>query len=416
MNDIAPQKWLIIILGSLFTAVIAWASLANIDQVVRAPGTIEPAGEIHKIQSRFPGEISEVRIELGQLVDKGEVLFVLEPEDNVQNTDKLEDRLFRTQAQVDRLTAQLDARNTIPFQNDIPERIRSTEQLALFSEQTELSLELDSIDSKRAEIEILIREAQVQQAHFNSLIDITQSEIAIIKPLVQDGLEPKLRLTQLERQLANNMHQFNESQISEDRARQQLRALDLQSKQIKTEYAIRVQTELRDALANLNEIENDYEAARGRLSQTQVKAPVRGLISKIADVTPGAVYRGGDLLAELVPSSDGYVANIRLPTKERPNVEIGQTVRVSLDAYDFTTHGHISGNLLKIADNTTITETETYYEAVIELGELTTSKSGVNIRPTPGMILQAEIMGDKRTVLEYILGPILRARSQALTE
>ena len=419
MTQVSSHKWVMIIIGSCFSTLIIWAYFAEIDQVIRAPGTIEPLGDVHRIQNRFPGEISSVNVRLGQLVNKDEVLFVLKPEENEQATDKLEDRLYRTQARADRLSQQIEFptdATQIRFTESIPSYIRNAEKAALSTEQADLELKLASVKSKRSEVEIQLQEATIQEAHFQELAKISTQERKIIEPLVQDGLEPKLRLTQIAREIATNAYQAREAKLAQVRAKQQLEALELQVKQLRTEYLIRTQSDLRESLSELNEIQNDFEAASERLSQTRIKAPIRGIVSKVADVTPGSVYPGGDLLAELVPLSEGFIANIRVPPKERPNIQLQQEVRISFDAYDFATHGHVFGQITQIADNTTKTETESFYEAVVELPMLITTKSKKRIQATPGMNIQAEILGEPKTVLDYVLNPLVKTQSAALTE
>jgi membrane fusion protein, adhesin transport system len=410
---------IVILISTVFVLLGVWAYFAELDQVVRAPGTIQPQGDVHRVQSRFPGEIDEVLVTLGQQVAQGQTLFVLKPEENEQQRIKLLDRFQRTQAKVDRLTRQLLyplPSFDIPFAADIPIEIMQSELLALRTEYTNLQLQLDTVQSEISETLISISELQAQQIHQQAMANIAQQERTILEPLVIEGLEPKLKLSQLDREIETARFQQAEAQLTESRLRQKIKSLEIRANQLKSDYLIGIQTKLRDEQLILSETLNDLQAATERLSQTQIRAPIAGIVSKVEDVTPGAIYRAGDLVAELVPLDEGFVANVKLSPRDRPDVRPGQDVRIALDAYDFATHGHLLGTIAQIAENTTSTENDTFYEVRVDLASRQMTKTKIIAALRPGMTVQAEVLGEKKTILEYVLNPILKIRSQALTD
>jgi len=131
----------------------------------------------------------------------------------------------------------------------------------------------------------------------------------------------------------------------------------------------------------------------------------------------GAVIRAGDVLVEVVPQEEYYLIKAKILPKDISKVAVGQNARVSYTAYDFSRYGIMEGEMIKIAQNTTVTQQgEVYYDAWIRTIGSTFSKSPINPSILPGMIAQVDMLGEKRTIFEYIISPLNRMASKALSE
>jgi len=219
--------------------------------------------------------------------------------------------------------------------------------------------------------QVLIRlDTQEAQATFDAAsekIDLLRQEREIYQPLVKAGIEPAIRLVQIKQRLLEATEQ------------KQLAALQLQF--------------------------------------SDIKSPISGVLTAVNIAGPGSVIRAGDVLAEVVPQEEYFLIKAKVLPKDISKVSIGQNSRVSYTAYDFSRYGVMDAQVTKIAHNTTKTQQgEIFYDTWVKTSSSTFSKSDINPNILPGMIAQVDLLGEKRTILEYIMSPLNRTASRALTE
>jgi HlyD family type I secretion membrane fusion protein len=154
-----------------------------------------------------------------------------------------------------------------------------------------------------------------------------------------------------------------------------------------------------------------------QLQFSQLTSPIAGILTAVNLAGPGAVIRAGDVLAEVVPQQEYYLIKAKVLPKDIGKVSVGQLARVSYTAYDFSRYGVMEGEVTKIAQNTTKTQQgEIYYDAWIKTQGSTFSKSDINPNILPGMLAQVDMLGEKRTIFQYIMSPLKRSASRALSE
>lgn len=228
-----------------------------------------------------------------------------------------------------------------------------------------------SVGDTVTEGEVLIRlDTQEPQASLNSAnekISLLQQEREIYQPLVDAGIEPMIRLVQIRQRLLEATEQRQQATL--------------------------------------------------QLQFSDIKSPISGVLTAVNISGPGSVIRTGDVLAEVVPQEEYFLIKAKVLPKDISKVSIGQKSRVSYTAYDFSRYGVMEAEVTKIAHNTTKTQQgEIYYDTWVKTSSSTFSKSDINPNILPGMIAQVDLLGDKRTILEYIMSPLNRTASRALTE
>jgi len=165
------------------------------------------------------------------------------------------------------------------------------------------------------------------------------------------------------------------------------------------------------------EASDQMQKAALQLKFSSLTSPIEGILTAVNLSGVGAVIRSGDVLIEIVPQEEYYLIKAKILPKDISKVKVGQNARVSYTAYDFSRYGIMEGEVTKIAQNTTITQQgETYYDAWIRTIGSTFSKSPINPSILPGMIAQVDMLGEKRTIFEYIISPLNRMASKALSE
>ena len=225
----------------------------------------------------------------------------------------------------------------------------------------------DVVREKQVLIMLDTQEAQSTLDITNQKIALLNTELSIYTPLVNAGIEPKITLVQIEQRLLDAKDQLNRA------------ALQLQF--------------------------------------SQILSPISGVITAVNLTGVGAVIRAGDVLAEVVPQEEYYLIKAKVLPKDIGKVSVGQPARISYTAYDFSRYGVMEGEVIKIAQNTTKTQQgEIYYDAWVKTEGSTFSKSDIKPNILPGMIAQVDMLGEKRTIFEYIMSPLKRNETRALTK
>jgi len=225
----------------------------------------------------------------------------------------------------------------------------------------------DIVNKDQVVITLDTQEVQSSYDIATNRIKLLNKEKAIYTTLVEAGIEPEIKLVQIEQKF--------------------LEAKDQQTK------------------------------AGLQLKFSQLITSITGIVTAVNVSGVGAVVRAGDVLAEVVPQEEYYLIKAKILPKDIGKVTVGQYARVSYTAYDFSRYGVMEGEVTKIAHNTTETQQgEIYYDAWIKTIGSTFSKSPINPNILPGMIAQVDMLGEKRTIFEYIMSPLNRMASRALSE
>lgn len=357
---------------------ILWASFAELDESVRADGFIVPPSSVQLVQNRLPGSVISIDTKLGDHVEKGEVLFKLEDEDVIANFDDNEIARISFFAMKARLEAEVDGFGEIKFPSwlkSLAPKVVTSETDVFRRRQKALSTQLVSIDRR---------------------IKNHEERISILKPLVEHGHEARLTLVDAEGQY-NYAVDERESVIAAFRA------------------------ESSSILAEVNR-QADQAGARedaliAKVAHAEVRAPTSGTVSAVHVKTVGAVIQPGTILAEIVPDEKNVLVRARLLAEDVTDVYLGQTAQVSLAAYDVSRYGTLEGKIQRVAQNTTQEEgIAPYYETIVEIPSPRFSKSTVDLVIVPGSPVVVDIIGNKRTVMSYILTPLERAAGRAFRE
>ena len=210
-----------------------------------------------------------------------------------------------------------------------------------------------------------------------------------------------------------------EAQSSYDTAKQKIVLLEKERAIYAKLVAAKIEPEIRLVQIDQRILEafDQMQRSELQLKFSSLVSPIEGILTAVNLSGVGAVIRAGDVLIEIVPQEEYYLIKAKILPKDISKVGVGQNARVSYTAYDFSRYGIMEGEVIKIAQNTTITQQgEVYYDAWIRTIGSTFSKSPINPSILPGMIAQVDMLGEKRTIFEYIISPLNRMASKALSE
>ena len=357
---------------------------------------------------------------LGTEVKKGDVLFRVEDADVQADYAENQVIIASRKASIIRLQAEVndEAQVTFPaaLQSQASEAV--AKEANLFLQRTiALREQLDVIRQSIEELDRNIAEKTAEVEISETQYRIRKQEYDLLKPLVDAGHEPKLRLIEAEtkwRQAEGNAELAKLSVKAMEARRggleKEIISLKSQRRAESSTYLVEAQTGLEQAMAR-------QESLEGRVGYADIKAPETGVVSALHVKTIGAVVQAGTVLTEIVPMDAEHVVRARLLPQDVADVALGQLARISLSAYDVSRYGALEGQVIHVASNTTEEQNiPPYYETLIAIDDKGFPNSDVVPDIVPGMQVTVDIIGGKRTVLDYILSPIQKAASVAFRE
>ena len=390
---------LFMLIGGFVVVAILWATITELDEVVRADGTIVPPSSVQLVQNRLPGSVVGISAKLGDRVSKGQILFRLEDEDVVANFDDNEITRAASLAAVARLSAEAAGMDGVEFSDALyasaPDNVVA--ETKLFESRRR------ALDGRLIVLERSIRENEIEAQSSKSLVSDLTEELEILTPLVEAGHESKFRLIEVRKQLTQTRSNADTAELAVQRTRDEY---DATISNFRAEAA----RELAEVKTRADQASARENALSGKVLHADVKSPVDGTISAVNVKTIGAVVQAGTVLAEIVPDELALLVRVRVLSEDIASVYPGQKAQVSLSAYDVSRYGNLEGTVVRVAANTTQEENQfPYYETIVEIPQPEFSKSEDEVEIVPGMIAVIDIIGQKRSVLSYILTPLERA-------
>ncbi len=403
---------------------LVWADRAILDEVTRGEARVVPSSKIQVVQNLEGGILSELLISDGQIIQKGDVLL------RIANTKAETDyrdshvQYLRLEAMIARLEA--EGFNTpLQFPKDvmaeapeIAENERALYKAQINQIDSQVAVIRDQLTQRRQEI---VELAGKQQTMARSL-DLARQELAISAPLVATGAAAKVDVVRLQRQVAELEGKLSEIRLSLPRSEA---ARDESQRRIDEKIASfrsDAQTDLNKRRAELNAISEKGVAEQDRVTRTEVRSPVRGIVKELKVNTVGGVIRPGQDLVDIVPLEDTLLVEAKIRPADIAFVRPGQPATVKITAYDFSIYGGLKANLEQISADTIKEENPNqatkgeFFRVTLRTDKNSLGTEDKPLPIIPGMTATAEILTGHKTVLDYLLKPILKVRDRALRE
>lgn len=403
-------------LGGLVVLFLLWAAIAQVDEVTRGTGKVTPSRQVQVIQAVDGGIISEILVREGQAVEVGQLLFSI---DTTRFTSSVRENRVQYLAMLTK-AARLRALAEGSAFEAPPEVVK--EDPALLEQERSL------YDAKRNELDAQLGIARQQLAQRNQELvevrskreqaaqsyDLTAKELAMTKPLASSGAVSEVELLRLERDVGR--YRGERDQAAAQLVRIQASISEASRKVQEQEITFRnlARNEFAETMAKLNSLSEGSTALSDRLTRAAVKSPVKGTIKRLLVNTVGGVLQPGKEIVEIVPSDDALLLEARILPKDIAFLHPGQKALVRFTAYDYAVFGGLDAVVEHIgADTVTDDKGNAFY--VVRVRTLKSS-IGKNLPIIPGMVADVDVMTGKKSVLSYLLKPVIRAKSYALTE
>lgn len=399
--------------------VVLWAHFAIVDEVTRGEGKAIPSSRLQKIQNLEGGIIAELFAREGQIVEVGDPLLRLDDTRFASNVGETEaDRLALT-ARVERLTAEVEGSDLMMSESvmrDVP-NLANSERALFESRRDQLRDEIGGLEEQLAQRRQEVREMSSKQEQFRSSLSLLRKEIEMSEPLVASGAISPVEVLRLKRAEVESRGQLDATTLALPRAHAAIKEIESKISETRGRFRSDALTQLNEARTELSKLQSTGKALEDRVRRTLITSPVRGVVKQMLVSTIGGVIQPGSDMVEIVPLDDTLLIEAKVRPQDIAFLHPGQEAMVKFSAYDFTVYGGLKAELEHIsADSITDEEGNSFY-----LIHLRTDKShlGTDEKPLliiPGMVATVDIITGHKSVLSYLLKPIIRARAEALRE
>ena len=420
-----------IVIGSVITLVLvlgllSWASVASVSGAVVAPGTVSVQDNLKQLRYRDGGIVRQIFVHEGDLVHRGQVLLRFDKVTNQATVDIYQNIYDTALAEIARYQAEAAGARDITFPAALVSRSGDPRAEALMVGQRSLFQTRMMLYRSQAEVlggqiqqlQTQIGGMRAQQTALGSQSALIDDELKGVSDLNKLGYAPRSRLLALQRSAAEIKGQRGAMTSDMGRVTQQMGAIRLQIAQLDDKR----QTDAADGMATSEQKLTDaipkLRAAQESLAQTDVIAPVDGYVFNLAQTTEGGVAQPGEMLMQIVPVNQPLEIVAMVKPTDIAEVRVGMPARVTLTAYNPRTTPEVDGTVTLVSADAGMDQAthNTFYTVRVKVAPKDLARAGKNVHLTPGMPANVSIVTSSRTIMNYLLAPILEPLRNALRE
>jgi adhesin transport system membrane fusion protein len=409
-------KKLLYWIAGILAVLLLWAGLTEVDEVTRGDGRVTPSRQVQVIQSLDGGIVTELLVREGQTVLIGDPLVRIDETRAISSVRENRGQYLSLVAKQARLKALADNTDFKPPQEVLAENPAIYEQERAFylSSKEELASQIGIARDQVAQREKELTEVRAKSEQADKGLELTSRELAVTKPLESSGAVSEVDLLRLERDVSKLRGDRDQARAQIGRIQSAISEAERKINEIEQTFHNKVGEDLSENTAKLNSLVETSVALKDKVKQATLKSPVNGTVSRLYFNTVGGVIEPGKPVLEVVPTDDALVLETKIQPKDIAFIRLLQKATVKLTAYDYTIYGTLDAIVENIsADSVVDDKGNAYY--VVRVRTLRSSL-GKGLPIIPGMVAQVDIMTGKKSVLSYLLKPVLKARSYAFTE
>ena len=399
---------------------IIWASLTQLDRTVRGQGRIIPSSQLQIVSNLEGGIVEEILVRTGDMVKRGAALIRLDETATGSDYSSNQSQFDSLRAKIARLEAEVAGRSP-----DFPPATNPSlaEQIAIerslhTARMADLSSMLGAANARAVQAERSVAEAEAALASRRSALGAAETELNLIRPLVERGIEPRLTLVQAENTAAIASSDVAAASAAVSRAQSSVAEARASLAQQRQDWRSRAAQELAAAQAEMVALRRALPALSERVERTVVRSPLAGRVNRVLVTTVGGTIQPGAPLVEIVPSEENLLVEVQMRPSDIAWVRIGQDAKINITAYDSSIYGALDGKVVAISPDATLNERtgESFYTVRVATDDKLVGKEGKPLEIGPGMIADVSLLGDKRSVMSYILSPLTKLSQTALRE
>lgn len=399
----------------LLLLLIVWAAVAPIDKIVRAQGRIIASGRAQVVQHLEGGIVKDILVREGQKVETGQTLMRLSGINANSNLNQGQSSLQALRARQARLEAEAQGQGQPNFEASIPVELRMLERRSFDERRSRIGAEQSAIQQQVAQRQAELREAQARVQNLGSELQLAKQQASMLDNLFKKGASSQMELLEAQ----GRSERLNTQYRDVVNALPRLLSAQAETQARLNESGSRFRAEARAELSQISAESNRFEASisadSDRVARTDVRAPTAGFVNRLYFNTLGGVIKAGEAVLEITPSEGPLAVEARVRPDDRASLRTGLPTRVMVGAYDYTVYGALEGKVVEVSSDTLPDENgQRYYRVLVQTLPANGALSKEII--LPGMTASADVVVGQRSVLSYLLSPLLRFSARALSE
>ncbi len=438
LNTPTSARIMLWVMVAFFICAIVWAAWAEIDKVTVGQGKVVPSSQIQVIQNLEGGLVKEILVREGDTVTQGQQLLLIDDTRFRSDFREREQQVLNLTASVLQLSASLtsviidesksgnDWRESVtldtnklaypPTFEENNKSLVSRQRAEYRQDLNELRNELSVIDQQVRQKQQDLVEMQARVRNLRNGYNLARDELNITKPLADEGVVPKVELLKLQRQVNDTRRELTSTELKLPALRSAIEEAKLSRIDIAQKFRSEQQEKLNEAQDRLSSMTESAVGLEDRVNRTVVVSPVNGTVKTLNVNTVGGVIQPGMDIVEIVPTEDTLLVEAKIAPQDIAFLRPDLHAIVKFSAYDFTKYGGLDGTLEHISADTTQDEEGNSFYIVRVRTEKTNFGHDETLPIIPGMTASVDIITGKRTVLDYLLKPIISAQNNALKE
>ena len=396
-----------------------WAYFAQIDEIARGNGEIIPSGENQMIQNLEGGIVEEILVKEGQSVKKGQILIKINNEKSKSSFSSNSIKADALEAKIIRLRAEASGKK-FKVSKEVEERLQKyieNEKSLYLTNARQLSSRINALKEKLKQKKQELSEAQTNLEHLKESSRMIAKEVKMTKPMVLKGVRSKIDFLKLQREANEIEGKYSTTKKSIPRLKSAIKEVESTIKETTLLFQSDAKEKLNETIAEYVGLRANSTALEDQVFRTVVRSPMNGIVQNLFVHTIGGVIRPGEDIMEIVPSDETLLVEVKIKPSDIAFIYYGQKAIVKFSAYDFSIYGGLDGEVVVISPDTIKDEKDNvFYTVRIKTDKNFLERQGKHLKIIPGMTVSVDIITGQKSVLDYILKPILKTKQYTFTE
>ncbi len=401
--------------GALLLLLI-WAAFASIDEVTRGEARVVPTSQLQVVQSVDGGVVTELLVMEGQTVEAGQMLLKIDPTRFVSNMLESRSAQLAMQAKVLRLQALTRGTPCNPppeLTREVPDVV-SQETRLYESRRAEINAQISIAQNQLGQRQQELNEVRARKEQAERGLELMTKELNATRPMIASGAVSEVEVFRLEREVARLRGDRDQATAQISRVQSAILEATRKIEEVQLTSRNQMSAELSESMSKLASLSQGGLALEDKVKHADIKSPMRGIVKRLLVNTVGAVVQPGKEVVEVVPLDDALILEVQITPKDIGFLRPGQEATVKFTAYDFSIYGGLKADVIQIGADSVLDEKgNAFYHIRVRTRK---SSLGPNLPIIPGMVAQVDILTGKKTILSYLLKPVLRAKANAMTE